>query len=157
MPLSLCSASTQTHDLLISPQLLLAGDLSGHFENAVNSKLFCPQHNCVTTPFPADTFLVFSPTNKICEEKAKTENLISPHLCTGPHRASPATDGRRANSFVTSSAHRSQLSTTTAALRTNSREETGSAAQVLRGSPPPIATYDRDARRPMGDLARSAS
>ena len=112
---------TQTHCLLqkplISPLLLLAGDLSGHFENAVNSKLFCPQHNCVTTPFPADTFLVFSPTNKICEEKAKTENLISPHLCTGPHRASPATDGRRASSFVTSSAHRSQLSTTTAALR----------------------------------------
>ena len=87
-----------------------------YFENAVNSKN-CLQHNCVTTPFPADTFLVFSPTNKICEEKAKTENLISPHLCTGPLRASPATDGRRANSFVTSSAHRSQLSTTTAALR----------------------------------------
>ena len=113
--------------------------LSVHFENAVNSKLFRPQHNCVTTPFPADTFLVFSPTNKICEEKAKTENLISPHLCTGPHnRASPATDGRRANSFVTWSAHRSQLSTTTAALREQTREErreeTGSAAQVaVRG------------------------
>ena len=120
MPLSLCSASTQTHDLLISPQLLLAGDLSGHFENAVNSKLFCPQHNCVTTPFPADTFLVFSPTNKICEEKAQNRKHHLPPLVhsTGPHRASPATDGRRANSFVTSSAHRSQLSTTTtAALR----------------------------------------
>ena len=87
------------------------------------------------------------------KKKPKTENLISPHLCTGPHRASPATDGRRANSFVTSSAHRSQLSTTTtAALREQTREErreeTGSAGQVLRGSPPPIATYDRNARRP---------
>ena len=94
MPLSLCSTSTQTHHLLqkplISPQLLLAGDLSVHFENAVNSKLFRPQHNWVTTPFPADTFLVFSPTNKICEEKAKTENLISPQQSQPSHWRSPS-------------------------------------------------------------------
>ena len=75
-------ASKATH--FTTAQLLLAGDLSGHFENAVNSKLFCPQHNCVTTPFPADTFLVFSPTNKICEEKAQNRK---PHLPPLVHRS----------------------------------------------------------------------
>ena len=67
-----------------------------YFENAVNSKLFCPQHNCVTTPFPADTFLVFSPTNKICEEKAKTENILPPTCAQVPTEpAQPLTVAER--------------------------------------------------------------
>ena len=47
-----------------------------YFENAVNSKNFSPQHNCVTTPFPADFYQLTRHVKK--QPKQKTS---SPPTC----------------------------------------------------------------------------